>query len=71
MTPSENYKLYVLTRKMYLKMGVMRALATVRVTSDLVSYAKELGFYPEEKRKLLRSFNCVKIILETVWRMEW
>lgn len=56
---------------MYLKMGVMRVLATVGVTSDFVGYDKELASYPEENRKLLRSFNCVKIILETLWRMEW
>lgn len=52
-------------------MGMVRALATGKVTSGFVGYAKEVGFYPEENRKLMRSFNYEKIILETMWRMEW
>lgn len=52
-------------------MGMVRALATGKVTSGFVGCAKEVGFYPEENRKLMRSFNCEKIILETMWKTEW
>ena len=50
---------------------MVRALATGWVTNGFVCYAKELGFYAEENRKPLRCFTCLKIILETVWRMNW
>lgn len=47
-----NYKLYILVRKKYSKMVMVRALATSGI-SGFVGCAKELGIYPEENRKLL------------------
>lgn len=69
--PSGNYEWYMSVRKKYSKLGMMRALATSLITRGFVGYAKELGFCPEDNRKLLRGFNCIEIILEAVWKIDW